>query len=102
MVFTLFLSIEMAVRTYFQVKRVAELRQGMIETAVTNDDDVQLHWSTVSVELPEADREALLGKVVNIYVTQRGFLFAATYSDIYKQCQFLQKKRRKVGESRAR
>ena len=49
----------------------------MIETAAANDDDVQLHWSTVGVELPEADREALLCKVVK-------------------------KKRHKVGESRSR
>ena len=108
MVYALFLSIEMVVRTYFQVKRVAELRQGMIgelETAATNDEDVQLHWSTVGVELPEADREALLSKIVNIYVTLRGFSFAATYLELYKQWtkQSLQKKRAlraKVGDSK--
>ena len=68
---------------------MAELRQGMIGELEAA--------ATVGVELPEADRETLLGKVVNIYVTQRGFLFAATYLEMYKQWkkkkQFLQKRR---------
>ena len=49
------------------------------------DESVLLHWSMVTVEIDEEPAAILLGKLAELYVTVRGFSFAKTIVEQYKQ-----------------
>ena len=87
-VYAFFVSIELVVRRFFQLKKVTELHAGMKDTLVASvlqDDDVELNWSMISVELEENDRHTLMNMLINEWINIRGFSFAGSYVEIYKQ-----------------
>ena len=56
---------------------------------VTSDDDVLFYWLIVSADFEIDDREVhtiLLEKIVELYVTVRGFSLASGWLEQYKQC----------------
>ena len=86
LVYAFFVSIELVVRNYFQLKKATELQAGMVDTLITSviqDDDVELQWSAICVELPEKDRRILMNMLVNLWINIRGFSFAGSYVYIW-------------------
>jgi hypothetical protein len=59
--------------------------QDMIVKSIMDDDDVNLHWSYIGVELDEEARGKLLGKITNEWITLRGFSFAGSFVELYTQ-----------------
>ena len=48
------------------------------------DDDVMFYWCLLSVEIGDAEGE-LLKIIVNLFITVRGFSFAKSVMEMYKQ-----------------
>lgn len=87
-VYSFFVSIELVVRRYFQLKKATEMQAGMKDTLVASmlqDDYVELQWSMISVELDEKNRCTLMSMLINHWINIRGFSFAGSYVEIYKQ-----------------
>ena len=83
-----FVSIELVVQHYFQLKKATELQAGLKDTLVAcvlQDDHVELQWSMICVELEEKDRRTLMNMLINDWINIRGFSFAGAYVEIYKQ-----------------
>ena len=87
-VYAFFVSIELVVRRFYQLKKATELQPGMkdvIVASVLQDDDVELQWSLLSLELEEKDRLKLMNMIINDWINIRGFSFAGSYIELYKQ-----------------
>ena len=56
----------------------------MIE-AVSNDTDVQFHWSMISVDIADEHAIQLLKEIIGLWVTIRGFSIARAWLEDYKQ-----------------
>lgn len=52
-------------------------------------DDVQFHWCLLSAELDEQEGQELLHMIVNLCITIRGFSFAKSLLEQYKQAHSL-------------
>ena len=54
---------------------------------VASDDDVLFHWCLISTDIDdEAASQELLRKIVELWLTIRGFSTAGAYIEYYKQC----------------
>ncbi len=53
--------------------------------SVTSDEDVLFYWTILAAEWEEEDEEALLPMVTELWITIRGFPFARSFLEIYKQ-----------------
>lgn len=87
-VYAFFVSIELVVRHFYQLKKATELQPGMkdlLVASVLQDDDVELQWSLLSLELEEKDKRALMNMIINDWINIRGFSFAGSYVELYKQ-----------------
>lgn len=88
MAYAFFVSVELVARKYYQLKKAGDLQPGVKDLLVTSaleDDDVQLQWSSIGVELSEKDQGTLLHMIINLWMNIRGFSFAGAYVEIYKQ-----------------
>ncbi len=83
-----FHALETVVRRYFRLSSVQSISDGikaeMVEAVVT-DEDVLLFWSIVSAEWEEEEEKALLTMIVKLWITIRGFSFAKSFLELYKQ-----------------
>ena len=52
---------------------------------IVSDDDIQLHWSVISVDLDHHAGEQLLQEIVQLWLTIRGFSTAGAFVEQYKQ-----------------
>ncbi len=85
-----FVAVETKVRDFFRVTAAQSLSDGMkpvILEAVTSDEDVLFFWSIVAAEWDEEEEQALLPMVIELWVTIRGFSFAKSFLEIYKQAK---------------
>lgn len=86
--FTFFSTIEQVIRHYLRVDRVKELSVGMrkeIKKSIVEDVDVKANWSVVAQDMDEDVGSVLLGKIIDVWITIRGFSFAGAYMELYKQ-----------------
>lgn len=60
---------------------------GTIKEHVLKDIDVIYYWSLCQRELSEEERSELLTIVVDIFITIRGFSFARSFVEQFKQKQ---------------
>ena len=98
-VYAFFVSMESVARNVLQLKNATDIQAGMISTKLVTtamqDQDTLLQWSAIEIELADRDKSTLLHMIVTEYITLRGFSFAGSYVELYKQSimQSLQKKR---------
>ena len=52
---------------------------------VTDDDDVQFSWTIVEASMEDDTVDQAFEMIVNVYITIRGFSFAASILEMYKQ-----------------
>ena len=90
MTFLMFVAIEKQVRCLLpghllQSSASDEFQKNVIGKIVSNDD-VQWQWTLIS-QLIDSEEDAvwLLGEIVKLYVTIRGFSIAATWMEVYKK-----------------
>ena len=53
--------------------------------AIVENEDVLFQWCLLSTDLEEAEEQQLLPMIVEVYVTTRGFSFANSLLEQYKQ-----------------
>ena len=86
-VYLFFHEIERMVRK-FVVKLVNQSTQQEkqeIVDEIVSDDDIQFHWSVISVDLDHHVGEQLLQEIVQLWLTIRGFSTAGAFVEQYKQ-----------------
>ena len=69
-----------------------------VKTAIFDDVDVKYYMDCVTEDLEDDERKELLEKMVNLYITVRGFSFVRSWLEMYKQAEKvkLQKSRNKL------
>ena len=72
-----------------------ERMQLKLTETLCQSEDLLFHWCILSNELQEEKGNAVLQQIVKLYVTTRGFAFAASCLELYKQSRkrTLQKKK---------
>lgn len=58
---------------------------GKLVTNMLANEDVQFNWCIVCCEIPEEIAEGVLKSIAELWTTIRGFSFAKSYMEIYKQ-----------------
>lgn len=83
-----FVSIETSVRRHFHIGNTQMMNE-RFRDAVTQDtikdDDVLFYWCISSASMSQDCANTLLEKIVNKWITIRGFSFAKTMLEIYKK-----------------
>ncbi len=55
---------------------------------VVSDDELQFHWCLISMDIDDEDAsQELLSKIVQLWLTIRGFSTAGAYVEYYKHCR---------------
>ena len=54
------------------------------DTIIT-DEDIAFHWSILTIEMEREEGAVLLGMMVNLSITIRGFSFSKSLMEMYKQ-----------------
>ena len=83
----IFQAIECCLRRYMNVKKIPQMDEeykSYLMKMVTNDDDVLFYWCIAGFGSDEENEECLYN-IINKWVTIRGFSFASSLMEIYKQ-----------------
>ena len=86
--YQLFYAIETSVRRYLKVSNVTEMNDGFrkhITDCTVNDDNVLFYWSLAGQDECDKSCQCCLLKLVEKWVTIRGFSFAKNLLELYKQ-----------------
>lgn len=86
--YQLFYAIETCVRRYLNISNVTEMNDGFrkhITDCTMNDDNVLFYWSLAGQDEYDKTCECCLFKLVEKWVTIRGFSFAKNLLELYKQ-----------------
>ena len=84
-----FHAVEMNVRRHFSKTSAPTLSAGSkaaLVESITTDEDLLFYWS-ISAEWEEKEEQILLWMVIDLWVTVRGFSFAKSMLEMYKQAQ---------------
>ncbi len=86
--FGLFAQIEIVVRSVFNVKSAHEVTSGLrekVKHSALKDEDVIFYWYILTTDIDTETGNILLSMIVDLYVTIRGFSFAKSFMELYKQ-----------------
>ena len=86
--FFLFCAIEEKLRSYLKVSRMEKISDGakmeIAGTIISNDDDA-FYWSMLCIGAGDEEKDELLSRIVDLWVTIRGFSFARSWMEMFKQ-----------------
>ena len=70
----------------------------MIANIIMEDEDVLFQWSMFWTETEEAIGKKILTMMANLYITTRGFSFASSCVELYKNThkKLLQKRKQSI------
>ena len=91
--FTLFANIERCVRSLLAKHMLKsssdkETFKKNVHDKVCHNEDVQFHWTLLSQDIYSLeDAEHLLGEIVDMWVTIRGFSMVASWMEVYKSSE---------------
>ena len=80
-------ALEYSLRKYLTVSNAHSMDDNFRTTLVdkiSHDDDVTFHWMIASANIEEDIVDLLFDRIVKLYVTTRGFSFAASILELYK------------------
>ena len=86
--YQVFVAVELEVRNFFRIEKAHELtpsNEGKILQSVLSNEDVLFFWCLVSSNFSDELSKAVLNYIVQLWITIRGFSFAKSYMEIYKQ-----------------
>ena len=86
--FFLFCAKAEELRSYLKVSRVKEISDGAkmgIVGAIISNADVAFYWSMLCTGAGDEEKEELLSRIVDLWVTIRGFSFARSWMEMFKQ-----------------
>ena len=88
--FMIFHSMEMELRQHFNKQRVVDMQDEFrthVKESIVADVDVQFYMDRAAEDLETEEKVELLGMMVDIYIVVRGFAFARSLLESYKQIQ---------------
>lgn len=62
-----------------QTKRVSS------RTCITKNEDIQFYWAILSQDINDPE---LLGEIIKLWITVRGFSITATWMEVYKKKEY--------------
>ena len=83
-----FHAMEVVVRQYFCKEKVDKLSPGgrdLLIQAIKENDDVAFYWCMVFADVEDSVATTLLHSIIKLWVTMRGFAFASSWIELYKQ-----------------
>ena len=86
--YRVFVAIELHIRKFFNVENAREMTptsKGKVVSSLLSNEDVLFFWCMVCCDVPEEFAKELLKRIVELWTTIRGFSFAKSYMEIYKQ-----------------
>ena len=86
--YMLFTILEEDIRKFFTTRHLTKLQEStksQIIDHLTNNGDVLFQWCLLTACIPDSAASLLLKKIVELYVTVRGFAFASSCVEMYKQ-----------------
>ena len=83
--YNVFLCIELEIRKHLASAQLPNLKD--VAEDIKKNDYIQFYWALVSMDWEEEESQALLGLVVDKYITTRGFSFTRAYVEKYKALQ---------------
>ena len=88
--FQFFQMMELVLRCVYNTKTVQEMTNATREKLcrlITAIDDVLFYWCMVTVEVDQEEANTLLEIIVNLWITVRGYSFANSWMEMYKQAK---------------
>lgn len=86
MAFEFFLTVEKKIRVYLRsLHDSCQHNHATVIDDLTSDQDILYHWSTVSIDLSEAESLELLRDIVHLWLNIRGFSVVGTWNEQYKR-----------------
>ncbi len=85
-----FYAMEMKIRQYLTVASAPTMSAGFKSTmtaGILSDEDVLFNWTIVAAEWEEEAEKTLLKQICDLWITIRGFSFATSWLEMYKQTQ---------------
>ena len=86
----MFHAMEVEVRRHFAEDRASKLTEGSRNTivkAIMADEDVLFEWCTLAADAEDVYANDLLQRIVELYVTVRGYAYATSCVETYKRLQ---------------
>ena len=86
--YTLFHAMEEEVRNHLRKTPAHKITDGFKQkllSSIASNEDVLFYWSMLSADADEEDAQTLLKMVIELWVTIRGFAFASSWIELYKQ-----------------
>ena len=86
--YQLFVAIETRLRQFLRVTSAESISDGiksvLMET-ISGDEDVLFFWTILTAEWEGEEEKVLLSMVIELWITIRGFSFARSFLEMYKQ-----------------
>ena len=98
-IFTIFYFMEEECRKHFTTmaaKKLDESSKEKVMGAMLTNEDLQLRWKSLSSTVDDNISVDILKRIVNLYLTVRGFAFTSSIMELYKR-----KHRKKTQKSKA-
>ena len=86
--YRVFVAMELEIRRHLRLEKASEMVSSVAGKLVTHllvNEDVQFYWCIVCCEIPEEIAREVLKSIAELWTTIRGFSFAKSYMEIYKQ-----------------
>lgn len=86
--YMVFYAMELVVRKHFCKERVEKLAPGsraLLTKDIHEDDDVKFYTSMLFATVEDCIASLLLQSIIKLWVTMRGFSFASSWIELYKQ-----------------
>ena len=85
-VFDMFVAMEKQLRQHLaDLSECYGIDKEKVITGILEEDEVQLFWEMLTVELTEEEEQPLLRKIVKLWLTIRGFSYASAIIEEYKR-----------------
>ena len=86
--YRVFVAMELDIRKHLRIEKASEMvssLEGKLASSLLANEDVQFYWCIVCCEVPEEIAREILKSIAELWTTIRGFSFAKSYMEIYKQ-----------------
>ena len=86
--YSIFYALEDLVRkhfTRFAVRRLTDGSKQSLITTLESDEDILFQWCMLTASTDDNNASVLLHRIIELYVTTRGFSFASSCVELYKK-----------------
>ena len=86
--YMLFCAMEEEVREHFKLAKADQLAEGNrehVEESVLENDEVLFQWCMLTADVDDTESAVVLGMLVKLWITVRGFSFTSAWLELYKQ-----------------